>query len=225
MEKQRFDYDFDAAIFDMDGTLLDTMPYWRLTTLEYLLAHGISPSQEVLAKMFHTSSRKLVMDYCHSLGMNPDRRAVIAEAEGYMNRHYLYDARLKKPSVPVFLRRLKEAGVRMCVATGSPRQYARNGLKRLGLLDYFDFVTDNYEGEYSKDRPEYFHALLKRLGATADRCWVFEDALYAMKSAQAGGLRVCAIEDDTQASDREEIIEVADVYIRDYTELLDNYGC
>ena len=215
-----FNYDFDAAIFDMDGTLLNTMPYWRLTTVEYLLAHQLPVAQEVLDVMFRTSSRKLLMNYCHSLGLDPDRREVITELEGYMNRHYLYDANLKKPSVPAFLQRLRREGVRMCVATGSPREYARNGLERLGLLDYFDFVTDNYEGEYEKDRPEYFANLLGRLGATADRCWVFEDALYAMESARAAGLRVCAIEDDTQAADRKAIIALADVYIRDYIELI-----
>ena len=77
-----FNYDFDAAIFDMDGTLLNTMPYWRFTTLEYLLAHGIPISQDVLSRVFVTSSRKLVMEYCHSLGLNPDRREVITEMEG-----------------------------------------------------------------------------------------------------------------------------------------------
>ena len=108
----------------------------------------------------------------------------------------------------------------MCVATGSPRAYARNGLRRLGLLDYFDFVTDNYEGALTKDKPGYFDALLARLGVTRERCWVFEDALYAMESAKASGLRVCAIEDDAQLADREGIRALADVYIRDYGELL-----
>jgi len=220
-----FDWDFDAAIFDMDGTLLDTMPYWRYTTLEYLLAHRLPVSGDVLSRMYSTSSRRLLMEYCRSLGLEPDRQALIAEAEGYMNRHYLYDAQLKCPTVPAFLERLKRAGVRMCVATGSPRQYARNGLRRLGILDYFDFVTDNYEGRHTKDQPGYFEDLLARLGARADRCWVFEDALYAMKSAKASGLRVCAIEDGAQAADREGILALADVYIRDYDELLEGESC
>lgn len=215
-----FNYDFSAAIFDMDGTLLDTMPYWRMTTLEYLLAHQLPVAQDVLERMFCTSSRKLLMDYCHRLGLSPDRGEVIAELEGYMNRHYLYDAHLKSQSVPRFLERLKRAGVRMCVATGSPRQYASNGLRRLGLLDYFDFVTDNYEGSHTKDQPEYFGDLLARLGTTPERCWVFEDALYAMESAKAFGLRVCAIEDGTQGDTRPGIKELADVYIRDYDELM-----
>lgn len=215
-----FTYDFSAAIFDMDGTLLDTMPYWRYTTLEYLLARGLPVTDEVLLRMYATSSRRLLTEYLGKLGLPVDREAMVAELEGYMNRHYLYDARLKVPSVPAFLERLRQAGVRLCVATGSPREYARNGLKRLGLLDYFEFVTDNYEGAFTKDRPGYFDALLERLGVPAERCWVFEDALYAMESAKATGLRVCAIEDDAQRASRDAIRALADVYIRDYSELM-----
>ena len=215
-----FNYDFDAAIFDMDGTLLDTMPYWRYTTLEFMLHHQLPVSDALLTRMFKTSSRRLVMQISDQNGLNLDKQAVVAEMEGYMNRHYLYDANLKCPSVPAFLEKLKRQGVRMCVATGSPREYARDGLERLGILEYFDFVTDNYEGALTKDKPEYFDALLERLGARRERCWVFEDALYAMKSAKASGLRVCAIEDDAQLADREGIRALADVYIRDYAELM-----
>ena len=215
-----FNYDFDAAIFDMDGTLLDTMPYWRYTTLEFMLHHQLPVSDELLTRMYKTSSRRLVMQVSDQYGLNLDKQAVVAEMEGYMNRHYLYDANLKCPSVPAFLEKLKRQGVRMCVATGSPRAYARNGLRRLGLLDYFDFVTDNYEGPLTKDRPGYFDNLLARMGVRPERCWVFEDALYAMESAKASGLRVCAIEDDAQLADREGIRALADVYIRDYAELM-----
>lgn len=214
-------FDFDAAIFDMDGTLLDTMPYWRLTGLEYLLAHQLPRFPDMLEKTFTTSSRKLIRDNAERLGIpDLDFDAMVHEMEGYMNRHYLYDAHLKDPVVPEFLSLLRNRGIALCVATGSPRQYARNGLHRLGLLDFFEFVTDNYETPLRKEQPQYFVSLAKRLGTTPDRCVVFEDALYAMESARAAGMRVCAIEDDTQAVDKTAIKALADWYIVSYQELL-----
>ena len=208
----------DAAIFDNDGTLLDTMPYWRYTPLEFLLAHQLPVDPELIGKMYASSSRKMIAGFCERYGL--DEEAASKEAESYMNRHYLHDAHFKTPAVPAFLARMKEKGVKMCVATAAPREFAGNGLRRLGILDCFEFVTDNQECGLNKRQPEFFVHLLDRLGATADRTWVFEDALYAMESAKAACLRVCAIEDGTQISDREEIRKIADVYIQDYSELL-----
>ena len=212
--------DFDAAIFDMDGTLLDTMPYWRFTAMEYALAHQWPVYADFAERMYRTSARRLLHEYAERVGVKLDHEAMVHELEGYMNRHYLYDAHLKDPALPTFLQMLKANGVRMCVATGTPRAYARNGLRRLGILDYFDFVTDNYEMPLTKDRPGYFDLVVRRLGVSPERCMVFEDALYAMESAKASGLRVCAIEDDAQLSDREGIKALADLYICSYSELM-----
>lgn len=213
---------YEVAIFDMDGTLLDSMRYWRYTTLEFLLAHQMPVRPEDLARMHDTSSRKLLYEIAEREGIDiGDRKTVIAELEGYMNRHYLHDVKLKE-NVPELLEAIRRSGMRMCVATGSPRQYARNGLYRLGILDYFEFVTDNYENAegLSKDKPEYFTLLAKRLGVAPEKCVVFEDALYAMEAAKAAGCAIVAIEDETARKQREGIAKVADRYIRGYAELL-----
>ncbi|MBQ6373678.1 MAG: HAD family phosphatase [Clostridia bacterium] len=212
--------DFDAAIFDMDGTLLDTMPYWRFTALEYALNHQWPVYEDLVARMYPTSARKLLYEYAERVGAKIEYWEMVRELESYMNRHYLYDAHLKDPSLPAFLDALKARGVRMCVATGAPRAYACNGLKRLGILEYFDFVTDNYEMPIMKSDPSFFVNVLERLGAGPERCWVFEDALYAMKTAKACGIHVCAIEDEAQRADREAIREISDVYIKSYAELM-----
>ena len=213
-------FDFDAAIFDMDGTLLDTMRYWRYTSLEYLLAHQLPVRPEDLARMEWTSSRALVKEIAEREDFDMGSwQTMVGELEEFMNRHYLHDAK-RKENVPELLERLRGMGKPMCVATGAPRQYARNGLSRLGILKYFEFVTDCYEFGMNKSQPEYFEEVARRLGTKPERCVVFEDALYAMKSAKTAGCRVVAIEDSTARLQRDEIRAVADRYIQNYSELL-----
>ena len=214
-------FDFDAAIFDMDGTLLDTMRYWRYTSLEYLLAHQLPVRPEDLARMEWTSSRALVKEIAEREGFDMGSwQTMVGELEEFMNRHYLHDAK-RRENVPELLEKLRGMGKPMCVATGAPRQYARNGLSRLGILKYFEFVTDCYEFGMNKSQPEYFEEVARRLGTKSERCVVFEDALYAMKSAKTAGCRVVAIEDSTARLQRDEIRAIADRYIQNYSELLD----
>lgn len=218
-----FDYNFEAAIFDMDGTLLDTMRYWRFTTLEFLLAHGLPVKNEDLVRMLDTSSRKLLYDIAARDGIDiGERQTVITELEDYMGRHYQYDSHPKDESVLAFLQKLKDRGIRMCVATGSRREHARVGLGRAGFLDFFEFVTDNYEANngITKADPEYFIQTCARLGVAPEKCVVFEDAHYAMVAAQKAGCRVLAIEDQTARMQKEKIVETADWYIQSYSELL-----
>lgn len=218
-----FDYNFDGAIFDMDGTLLDTMRYWRFTTLEFLLYHGLPVKNEDLVRMLDTSSRKLLYDIAEREDIDiGEKQAVVTELEDYMGRHYQHDSRPKDAFVRPFLQKLKERGVRMCVATGSRREYARVGLERAELLDFMDFVTDNYEAGngINKAEPEYFVQTCKRLGVAPERCVVFEDACYAMEAAKKAGCRVLAIEDQTARGQKEKIQQVADWYIQSYSELL-----
>lgn len=214
-------FDFDAAIFDMDGTLLDTMRYWRYTSLEYLLAHQLPVRPEDLARMEWTSSRALVKEIAEREGFDMGSwQTMVGELEEFMNRHYLHDAK-RRENVPELLEKLRGMGKPMCVATGAPRQYARNGLSRLGILKYFEFVTDCYEFGMDKSQPEYFEEVARRLGTKSERCVVFEDALYAMKSAKTAGCRVVAIEDSAARLQRDEIRAIADRYILNYSELLD----
>ena len=210
---------FKAALFDMDGTLLCTMRYWRFTTLEVLLAHDVIPTPEQLSQMYSTSSRKLCMQILAERGVELSYDDVVREMEGYMHRHYLHDAH-EKPRVGEYLAQLQRAGIPICVATGSPREYARDGLARLGLAQYFAFITDGYEFGMTKRDPAYFRLMAQKLGVEPGELCVFEDALYSMKAAKEAGCPVMAILDHAQEHDWEEIKALADHWFTDYAELL-----
>ena len=203
------------AIFDNDGTLMESMYYWRLAGIEYMIAHRLPiPGEMTLREMFSHSSRAFSEDIAR-YEPGASFESVVAEMEERMGRHYRYDV-VEKLGVRDFLATLHAAGTRMCVATAAPRALCSVALERLGLRPYFEFVTDSYEVGMGKSDPAYFPAVARRLGADVGRCWVFEDTLHAMQGAKAAGMRVCAVADYTAEPLREAILSVADAYIDDY---------
>jgi len=216
----KLNFDFDAAIFDMDGTLLDTMLYWRYATLEYLLKHRLPVRNEDLLNMRDISTVKHIREICrregHDYGTDGE---LLEEVEQIMLRHYREDSQ-PKDHVAEFLQELKKKGVPMCIATASPCEGARIGLERAGILQYFDFIMDRTAIGSSKGEAKAFENIAARFGMTPDRCVVFEDAFYAVRGAKEAGCRVVAIEDSASALKREEIMELADVYITGYEQLL-----
>ena len=212
--------EFDAALFDLDGTLLSTMRYWRLTTLEYLLAHDVIPDQEDLGRLFYMSGRKLLAELIEKYGLLCDWEKVSRATEGYMLRHYRLDAQ-PKPGAAAYLEALARRGVRMCVGTASLREFVAEALERLELARHFDFITDNRELGLEKSDPEFFRRVAARLGVRVERMCVFEDALYAIRGAKEAGCPVIAILDPTQIHHRDEILQLADCAVEDYRGLMD----
>ena len=210
---------FRAALFDLDGTLLCTMRYWRFSTLEFLLAHDVIPTGEELSRMYLTSSKRLCAEILEAHGQRMEQAEIVHELEGYMHRHYLCDAHAK-PFVEEYLKKLRADGVSMCVGTGSPREYARDGLERLGLAKYFSFITDCYEYGLTKSDPAYFEFMARKLGVEAREMCVVEDALYSIRSAKAAGCPVIALIDPTQVNDHGEIMRISDHFVSSYEELL-----
>lgn len=211
---------FKAAMFDMDGTLLRSMRYWRLTAIELLLGRNIFPDPEQMARVFTTSSRLLCEEILKEHGIELDRWQILRELESYMHPHYLKDV-TAKPRVGEYLERLKRAGVRMCIGTNAPMESARAALTRLGLIDYFEFITDQYEQKMSKNNPDYFRNVAARMGVDLKDMCVFEDALYSIRTAKELGCPVIGIRDQTYIQDQDEIKRLADHYICEYEELLD----
>ena len=203
----------------MDGTILHTMRYWRLTTIEMLLGRNIFPSPEQMSRVWRTSSRALCREVLLEHGIDLSEWEILRELEGYMLHHYLNDAKMKAHA-DEYLQKLHSNGIPMCIATAAPRDFARQALQRLGLDHYFEFITDCYEQEMRKDDPEFFHRMEAKLGVKVEEMCVFEDALYAVRGAKKAGCSVVAIRDYTQEQDLSEILKLADACVTGYEELI-----
>lgn len=212
--------DFDAVIFDMDGTVLDSMWAWRGENRFFLERHNLPIPEDLMENIdvmsSHALARRVEKDYQGRFTFD----SIIGEYLESLKKHYVIDIFPKK-GAKAFLENLKAHGIKMCVATATPRENAKIALAWHGLLDYFEFVTDDSENGLTKSKPEYFDIVTKRLGVRKERCVMFEDSLYAMKSAKAAGLTPFAIEENVHLGNAQlmqDIKETAEIFVKDFDE-------
>ncbi len=205
------------AIFDVDGTLTDSMHIWDTCGGAYLMMRGITPHA---GETFRTRGYREGISYMieeYNLPLTYDE--LLSELMKILEFYYFNIAE-KKPGVSEFLERMQKNGVRMCIITATNRYLIDSALERNGILRYFSKVFSTTDIGKHKDKPEIFNIARDYLGAENNGdVFVFEDALYSMKTAKSAGYKVIAVEDYSAESDREEIKAVADYYIKNYDEL------
>ena len=203
-----------GAIFDLDGTVLDSMFIWDTIGEDYLRSLGKEP-RENLAEVFKTFTLTQAAEYYRS---QYDIKLSIDEIVDGINNMVAEIYRTKvalKPGVSDFLKRLQRSGVKMCIATVTDRHIAEAVLKRLGVREYFSEIFTCAEVCYNKETPEIYREALKHLGTPKTETVVFEDALHALKTAKEDGFKVAAVY-DTHELKQEEMKEFSDYYITDF---------
>lgn len=207
-----------AAIFDMDGTLIDSMPYWRRLNSEFVRSHGIVPTQEQEKQMYAMSGMMVIPYYRDQFGLNTNFDELCAKACAGMEPIYAAGVPLK-PGAAEYLRRLKSRGVKCVVATATPARLALIALNKAHLVRDLDFIFSIDMIGYQKSDPVFFERLCAMIGERQEDCVMFEDSLYAMRGARAANLGVIGITDSTNETEREAISAVCDRLIDSYDEL------
>lgn len=212
-----------SAIFDMDGTLLDSMPIWDDLGPNLLRANGIEPGPELRDKLRVVTVREGAV-YCkEAYGLPQTVDEIVAAAEGQVEDFYFHQVQAK-PGVQKFLSLLKMEGVWMYVATATDRRLAEAALKHAGIDRYFRGMLTCPEVGYGKnDSPEIYEMAMRRLRSTKKDTVVFEDALHAIQTAKNAGFRVCAVYDPSAEADQAEIQALSDYYIRSFEEMFETH--
>lgn len=208
-----------CAIFDMDGTLIDSMGYWQRLGREYLAKMGVVENVEpVIARIKPMTMLESSALFMEAFGIPGPAARIAAEMNAMMDAHYRSDIPLK-PGAADYLQALRRAGVRLCVATATPEPLARACLERLGVADCFEFLLSCDAVAAGKDRPDVFLEAARRLDAAPADIAVYEDAIYAARTAKAAGFWVVGVYDDASAANWAELNTLCNTTIRDWRQL------
>lgn len=204
------------AIFDMDGTLVDSMSHWNNLAGEFLEGKGVAHvPREVIEKikvMTITESAALFIDEFNLTG-TPE--TVVAEMNAMMDEHYRRDIPLKS-GVKEYLDSLHEKGVEMCVASATAEHLMEACLKRVGVMKYFKFLLSCETVGVGKHRADVYFEAAKRLQAKPCDTAVYEDAIYAASTAKKAGFYVIGVYDDSAKLRWKDIEVLADEVIKEF---------
>lgn len=204
-----------AFIFDMDGTLLNSMIYWYESGARIIKDYFNDP--KVVDKIKEMSAREVVIYAKSELNANSVKEFRSRWLEAMMV-HYLNDIKQVK-GAKEFLDKCKEAGIRMGIATGTNETLSVPALQHQGLLDYFEFVISEDTVGKGKGEPDIYLLACEKLGVTPENCIVFEDGLHGAKTVKKAGFKLVGIYDEVGKHYEEELKELADLYIYDFVNL------
>lgn len=211
--------EFKGAIFDLDGTILDSMWVWEQVDVNFLGNRGISVpkdyAKEISAMNIITAAEYTIARF----GLSETAEQVAAEWYDMAMKEYSEDVQLKA-GAREYMAYLKAKDVKLAVATSSPRELFLPCLENNEIFEFFDTIVTTMEVERGKDFPDVYEEAARRISLKPSECMVFEDILKGIKAAKRGGFYVVALEEDHAIEDREEIRQVSHKYIRDFEELM-----
>ena len=205
-----------GAIFDLDGTLLDSMGVWDQVDVDFLAKRGFEVPDDYMQKVAAMQFRQIA-EYTIARFNLSDTPEELMEEWDHMARVMYSTVVEAKPHAREYLATLKASGAKLAVATSLPPMLRESAMRHVGIFDYFDEVVSvDDAGDIGKDRPDVYLLASSRLGIEPTDCTVFEDLLVGMRSAKSVGMRVWAMHDDSSDADWPVICGLADGVMFDF---------
>lgn len=208
-----------AVIFDLDGTLVDSMGIWAEIDEEYLAQFGYSVPENLQEEITHLTLTETATYFKNKFNIDNSTDDIISTWHDMAFHHYSNTIKLKDGVIP-FLKFLKEKGIKIALATSNSYPLLEATLKNNNIYDFFDAITTTEEVKKSKDNPDIYLLSSKKLNVNPENCLVFEDIVQAVKGAKLAGMKVFAIYDKASENQKEDLIKLADKYILNFSELI-----
>ena len=207
-----------AVLFDLDGTLVDSMWVWKQIDLDYLGSRNIRMPESLQKDIEGMSMRETAKFFQQQFAITDSIDVMMAEWNAMAMETYAHKVTWK-PGAKEFLMQLKERGIATGIATSNSKELLKAVSDALSMDTYIDCYLTGNELNKGKPAPDIYLEVANRLQVLPQDCLVFEDICPGIMAAKNAGMKVCAIYDDYSKDITAEKKALADAYIDDYTQI------
>lgn len=202
---------FRCVAFDMDGTLTDTMPFWRRAVVELAEERGVVLPEEVLPRVLNCSCEDCLATLKELYPDSAVATLTIEDIMNYMERCYREKTVLCKGAA-AYVKRFHDAGLPLCIISATPRRLVKIALEQVGLYEYFSFVLTPEDFPRGKEDPAIFREAARRFGFDVTEMALVDDALYSLRTAKSLGIYCIGTADAAQQARTEKIRALCNEY-------------
>lgn len=219
MNRENWLKNIEGAVFDLDGTLLDSSWVWEKVDEKFLGDRGFQVPDDYVDEISPLGAEREAVYTIERFGLNEDKDDIVREWIEMAKKEYATEV-VCKPYAKEFLEELHKLNIKMAVATSSDRELFMKTLEREGILKYFQKIVTVDEVERGKGYPDIYEEAARRIKVNPHKCLVFEDILAGVTGASLGEFNVVAVFDEKSKHNWEKIKSISKYSINDYKELL-----
>lgn len=210
--------DIEALIFDLDGTLIDSMWIWKEIDREYLSRFNIETPPDIQLQIEGKGFTETAVYFKERFLLTDDVETIKRHWNELAWEKYTTQVQMK-PGVVDFLHYAKKKNFKMGIATSNSVELARRVADVHGLHDFFTVIKTSCDVKRGKPAPDVYHMVAAELQTAPERCLVFEDIIAGIMAGKAAGMTVCGVDDEYSAWQREDKIRLCNYYICHYDEI------
>ncbi|WKY45379.1 HAD family phosphatase [Eubacteriaceae bacterium ES2] len=211
-----------GVIFDLDGTLFDSMFIWDSIASDYLISRNIEPESDLDERFKKMTLVQAAQYYQEVYGITDTIHRIIDDINHRLERIYAEEVKLK-PYVAEMLAKMAESNIKICAATVTDRYLVESTLKKHNIVQYFHGILTAAEVGSGKDSPLIYQKSLELLETKQVETLVFEDVLHAVKTAKNAGFTVIGVYDKSASDEQTQMVEICDDYIISFKDWSDKW--